>query len=272
MQDVAGKVAVVTGGASGLGRAMALQFAEAGMNIMIGDVEDEPTAKTRAEIEALGVQCLAQHADVSDRAAVEELAERTFSELGGAHVICNNAGVAAGGPLETATNDDWAWTLGVNLAGVVHGCQAFVPRLIEQGQGGHIVNTASIAGMICMPGLGIYTTTKFAVVGLTETLRMDLEPHGIGVSVLCPGFVRTGIHESDRNRPGHLAETQLNEEFQGQIRELVEAGIDPAIVGRRVLEAVRDNDLYIFTHPEFREAVEERFQGILAAFDKAVVA
>ncbi len=269
MRDVAGKVAVVTGGASGIGRALALRFAQDGMNVVIADVEDEPSAKVREEIEACGVRGLALHTDVTKRAALEKLAERTFSEMGGAHVLCNNAGVGVGGPLEDMTDDDWRWVLGVNLDGVIHGLQAFIPRIIDQNQGGHIVNTASMAGMFAAPGLGVYNTTKFAVVGLSETLRLDLAPHNIGVSVLCPGWVRTGIVDSNRNRPDALAHTVDRVDQLEEARTLIDQGIDPSEVAARVAHAVARDEAYIFTHPEMRAWVETRFAAIMAGFDTA---
>ncbi len=209
------------------------------------------------------------HTDVGDRKAVEELAEQTFSEFGGAHIICNNAGVGAGGPLDQITDDDWAWVLQVNLLGVVHGLQAFIPRLKEQGTGGHIVNTASMAGMFAMAGLGAYNATKFAVVGISETLQQDLEPYDIGVSVLCPGWVQTNIGDSRRNRPAHLDAGYVDDAAQEEINALLADGLDAAAVGERVLHAVRENQLYIFTHPEWKHMVELRFENILAAFDAA---
>ena len=273
MQDLREKVAVVTGGASGIGRAMALTFANEGMNIAIADIEDEPSAKVRQEIEAIGVKAAAFHTDVRDRKAVDALADQTYSEFGGAHIICNNAGVGAGGPLDHVSDDDWNWVLQVNLYGVVNGLQSFIPRLKEQGQGGHIVNTASMAGMVALAGLGVYNATKFAVVGISETLRQDLEPYDIGVSVLCPGWVRTSIAESQRNRPADMDEGFQDEALSAEIRTLVEdQGIDPMVVGEDVLRAVRNNELYIFTHPDWQFMVMERFEAINAAFATAAAA
>jgi len=270
MRDFMGKVAVVTGGASGIGRAMALSLAREGMNVAIADVEDAPSASVRRELEELGVKAVAMHADVSDRQAMERFADDVFSAFGAAHVLCNNAGVGVGGATYVADERDWRWVLGVNLEGVIHGCQAFVPRLIEQGQGGHVVNTASMAGMVASPELGPYTTTKFAVVGLSESLRLELAPYDIGVSVLCPGFVRTLISESERNRPPYLSAVREAEEAQKELmRALVDSGIEPSAVGARVVRALREGAFYIFTHPEMRFAVEARFEEILRAFDYA---
>ena len=196
-------------------------------------------------------------------------ADRAWSHFGGVQVVCNNAGVGGGGgPLDQARTEDWDWVLDVNLKGVINGLLAFLPPMRDAGKGGHIVNTASLAGLIAPPGMGGYVTTKFAVVGLSETLKQDLEPHGIGVSVLCPGFVSTNIHQSARNRQPRFGESSPDPERLSMVRELVEGGIDPAIIGQRVLQAVRNNEFYIFTHPEAREAVEERMNRILAAFPK----
>lgn len=267
MENVEGKVAVVTGGGSGIGRGMALAFAEAGMHVVVADIEEAAAESVREEVTARGVRGLALRTDVADRAALETVAEKTFAELGGAHVLCNNAGVSVFGPLDQTSDADWRWVLSVNLEGVIHGLQAFLPRMRAQGQGGHVVNTASMAGQIATPGLGVYTTTKFAVVGLSESLRIELAPHGIGVSVLCPGFVRTRIAESGRNRPQHLGGAQLPPAGMGAALEQI--GIDPLEVGRHVLDAVRANQLYVFTHPGTKQFVELRFRAILAAFDAA---
>lgn len=265
MEDVAGKVAVVTGGGAGIGRSMALAFADAGMHVVVADVEEAAAEAVRKEAESRGVRAIASRTDVSDLSQMEALAERTARELGGCHLLCNNAGVAVSGPLDTMTAADWRWVLGVNLDGVVHGLLAFLPAMRDAGQGGHVVNTASLAGHIGAPGLGIYCTTKFAVVGLSESLRADLAPHGIGVSVLCPAFVKTGIGRSERNRPAHLGGPRPTPQgFQDFVEQ---TGIDVEPIGRIVLDAVRAGDFWIFTHPEVKALVESRFQGIAAAFD-----
>ncbi len=275
MKDLADKVAVVTGGGSGIGRAIALELAGAGMHVVLVDLDLAAAERVAGEVESSGVRALPVRTDVADRGSMAALADQTFDELGGAHVLCNNAGIATGGPLDQIRDDDWRWILSVNLEGVVHGVQAFVPRMLEQGLGGHVVNTASIAGMFAMPFMGPYTTTKFAVVGLTESLRADLAPRGIGVSVLCPGFVKTNLLESRRHRPEHLGGPggEFANEVPGEAAELVQklfdAGIDPAHVGRRVREGIENDEAWIFTHPEFRQVLSQRFEQILAAFDQA---
>ena len=265
MQEVRGKVAVVTGGGSGIGRGMALAFAGAGMHVVLADIEGAAAEAVRKEVETRGVRGLAIPTDVSDRASVEKLAEETFRAFGGAHLLCNNAGVSVFGPLDQTSDADWRWVLSVNLEGVIHGIQAFVPRMRDARSGGHVVNTASIAGHAGFPGLGVYCTTKFAVVGLSEALRQDLAPHGIGVSVLCPSFVKTRIAESTRNRPGRLGGPG---ELPGQAGALLQQiGMEAEEVGRLVLEAVQADELYIFTHPETRAVIEQRYQNLLSAYD-----
>ncbi len=267
MENLAGKVAVVTGGGSGIGRGMALAFADAGMNVVLADVDTDAAEAVRGEVEERGARALVVRTDVAERDALETLAEKTFAELGAAHLLCNNAGVTVVGPMHQASDEDWRWVLSVNLEGVIHGIQAFVPRLKRQGQGGHIVNTASMAGHMIAPGLGIYTTTKFAVVGLSESLRVDLGLHGIGVSVLCPGLVKTRIMDAARNRPDRLGGPHPLPPEAGETLDRL--GIDPICVGRAVRRAVERNDLYIFTHPEMKHFAELRYRQIVAAFDAA---
>lgn len=273
MQELEGKVAFITGGASGIGLAMARSFAAAGMKIVIADIQVDALKAAEAELKGKNADVLAIELDVSDRDAMARAADEAESVFGKVHVLCNNAGVAAGGPLDQATYQDWDWVIGVNLHGVVNGLHTFVPRIKRHGEGGHVVNTASIAGQVALPGLGVYNATKYAVVGISETLQQELEPDGIGVSVLCPGFVATNIYDSERNRPPQLANPDAKEDegFLGNtelVEELRGNAMDPAVVGEKVLEAVRANDFYIFTHPEFKTMVQARFENILAAFDR----
>lgn len=268
MESLEGKTAFITGAASGIGLAMANAFAGAGMKIALADIEPEPLLEAASGLKNRGADTLTLELDVTERDAMMAAAERTWSHFGGVEVVCNNAGVGGGGALDKTRPEDWDWVLDVNLKGVVNGLLAFLPRMRDAGKGGHIVNTASLAGLIAPPGMGVYVATKFAVVGLSETLKQDLEPYGIGVSVLCPGFVSTKIHHSGRNRQTRFGESRSNPEMQTVVKELVEGGIDPAIVGERVVQAVRGNEFYIFTHPEAREAVEERMKRILDAFPK----
>ena len=195
MTTLEGKIAVVTGGGSGIGRALALALAREGARVVVADINEADAAETVRQLAAAGAEGLAIRTDVADRRQVDALADRVFDRYGATHVLCNNAGVVVHGGLEAATWEDWQWVVGVNLWGVVHGLLAFVPRMIAGGEGGHVVNTASMAGLIASQGLGVYNTTKYAVVGLSETLAKDLRPHGIGVTVVCPMGVATRIRQ-----------------------------------------------------------------------------
>ena len=263
MQDVKSKVAVVTGAASGIGRGIAQALARAGMRVAVAEVEAAGAETTASDLRDAGADAIGVPTDVADAASVEALADTVFRELGAVHVVCNNAGVIVGGPLEKSTAHEWEWLLGVNVMGGVNGCRTFAPRLREQGQGGHIVNTASVGGLLPAPGLGVYCTTKFAVVGFTASLRLELTPDGIGVSTLCPGGVRTNLLEADRNRPGRLTDVGGDAEA---LREMLESGMAPIQVGESVLRGIQEDAPYIFTHPEFQPIIESRFQEILAGF------
>lgn len=266
MRELRGKLAVVTGGGSGIGRGMAIAFADAGMNVVIADVEAPAGEKVAAEVEERGVRALAVPTDVSRAESVQKLADDSFSAFGGVHVLCNNAGVAHFGALIDNNSQDWEWTLGVNLQGVAFGLLAFLPRMRDQGEG-HVVNTASLAGLLPVPTLGIYAASKHAVVGLSETLRQELEGSGISCSVLCPGVVNTAIFQADRNRPEALG-GPLGEMSAEAAALMAQAGKDPLEVGRMVRQGVLDDDLYIFSHPETAGIVEAHFAGIRAAFEK----
>ncbi|HEY1631196.1 MAG TPA: SDR family NAD(P)-dependent oxidoreductase [Rhizomicrobium sp.] len=272
MKDFRGKTAFVTGGASGIGLSMARAFGRAGMNVVLADI-DEQAAKSAAErlvseqIKAAPVVC-----DVTDRANVRAAAIEALAAFGKIHVVCNNAGVAVGGPIGTVKDRDWDWIVDVNLKGVVYGTETFVPLIKSHGEGGHIVNTASMAGMIAPPGMEPYTATKFAVVAMSEGWAQQLAPLDIGVSVLCPGFVKTRIHESGRARQdkyGGVGEVDALGDGPSQAAQLVLSGIDPDVVGNRVVEAIRNGDLYIFTHPAMKAFVEMRFAAIMAGFAAA---
>ncbi|HWP66092.1 MAG TPA: SDR family NAD(P)-dependent oxidoreductase [Candidatus Limnocylindria bacterium] len=266
MRELAGKVAVVTGAASGIGRALAETFAGAGMKVVLADVEAAALDVAARELGAAGADVLAVPTDVSSADAVEALAARTYDRFGAAHVVCNNAGVALAGPLWECTIDDWRWLLGVNLWGVIHGVRSFVPRMLAAATPGHVVNTASIAGLTSAPGIGAYNASKHAVVALSETLAKDLALAGapIKVSVLCPGFVNTRILDSARNRPASLgAERPRPAEMESVMRSLVAAGMPPREVARHVLRAVEDERFYVLTHPDFTAQVKERCRDIV---------
>jgi len=257
--DLRGKTSVVTGAASGIGRALALRFAREGANVVVADVDTAGMEAVAADARGLGVKALAVRTDVTELAQVEALASRAFETFGAVHVLCNNAGVAAWGGLESATHRDWQWVLGVNLWGVIHGIEAFVPRMIARGEPGHLVNTASMAGLIASKGLGVYNTSKYAVVGLSETLVKDLKPYRIGVSVLCPLGVSTQIRASERNRPAALR----NEGPAGGAPvELIGRYLEPDVVADMVLAAIHANELYVITHDEALEPLRRRAERL----------
>lgn len=267
MDDFRGKVAVVTGAASGIGLGLARRFASEGMKVVLADVE-EPALKAAAdELAADGADVLAVPTDVSDHDAVHGLARATFDRFGTAHVVCNNAGIGTGGPAWEVSDAQWRWIIGVNLMGVVHGIQAFVPRLIEQDEG-HVVNTASAAGLTTGPAMSPYFATKHAVVALSEGLLADLRlaNANVGVSVLCPEWVNTRINQSDRNRPPDVPSFEELRPELGPMREmldsLVASGLDPSEVADHVVRAIRSNRLHILTHPTTIAAVRTRLAAI----------
>ncbi len=273
MRDVAGKTAFVTGGASGIGLAMARSFSAAGMKVVIADVEQAALDAVGDEFQVRNAEFLTVQVDVTDRDGMEAAAAATEARFGKVHVVCNNAGVAVGGRIDEMTYDDWDWVLGVNINGVVNGIRTFVERLKRHGEGGHFVNTASMAGHISIPGLSVYTASKFAVVGISETMRADLVPHNIGVSVLCPGMVDTNMLDSGRNRPEDLAHgarpwgESLPTEERDALNENIRASmIDPATVGDMVLHAIRTDEFYIFTHPGIEPMTQLRGTEIADAF------
>jgi NAD(P)-dependent dehydrogenase (short-subunit alcohol dehydrogenase family) len=255
-----GKVAVVTGAGSGIGRALALALAREGARVVAADVDGAAAEETLRQAAAVGAEGMAVRTDVASREEVATLANRVFDRYGRAHLLLNNAGVVVHGGLESATWEDWQWVMGVNLWGVVHGLLAFLPRMIAGGEGGHVVNTASMAGLIASQGLGVYNTTKYAVVGLSETLAKDLRPYGIGVTVVCPMGVATRIREADRNRPAVLR----NEPGARQGGEVTLIGrtLDPGDVAAQTLAAVRAGALYVVTHDEALEPLRRRFQRL----------
>lgn len=247
-----GKVAVVTGAASGIGRAMCEKFATLGMRIVMADVEADRLRQAAEQIEATGADVLAVTTDVSRPDELSQLAESTLEHFGKVHVLCNNAGVFAGGLTWDAIGSDWEWVLGVNLYGVLHGIRAFVPIMLEQNEPGHVVNTCSMAGLINTPFSGAYNVSKHAALSLTETLyhelRMKQSP--IGCSALCPELIRTGIANSDRNRPVYLkrpddAGTPEMEIVEDAIRSSIEAGLDPSVMAERVYEGIKEDRFYL---------------------------
>ena len=272
MKQFQGKVAVITGGASGLGRAMAERFAREGMSIVLADVEPEALAKAEAEMKAVGAKVIGVRTDVSKATDVEALAQKTLAAYGAVHLVANNAGVAPGGNVWDNSVADWEWILGVNLWGVIHGVRVFTPIMLAQGGEGHIINTASVAGLISPPGSGMYNVTKHAVVTLTETLYHDLKRRHseLGCSVLCPAYVPTGIVDSERNRPQQLqnpAREKTAEELalEAGLRKAVTSGRQSADdVAQKVYEAVREERFYILTHPKIKASIRWRMEDILA--------
>jgi len=268
MQDLRGKCAVVTGAASGIGRAMADAFAAEGMRVVLADIESGALEHAAAAVRARGSAALAVPTDVSQAEQVQALGDRAAAEFGRVDVVCNNAGVALSGPTWEHTLADWQWLLGVNLWGVVHGVRTFVPLMLKQGGEGHIVNTGSVAGLTSNPFMSIYNVSKHAVVTLSETLQKELTLLGtqVRVSVLCPGFVNTRILEAERNRPAALKNavaTERHPTFEEMASAALAAGMPPAEVAARVVDAVKTGRFYILTHPEFGPRVRERMEDIL---------
>jgi NAD(P)-dependent dehydrogenase (short-subunit alcohol dehydrogenase family) len=265
MQQLEGKVAVVTGAASGIGRALADRFAAAGMKVVLADVEKGALDEAVAEISGTGAEAVGVPTDVSDPVAVEALRDAALDRFGAIHVACNNAGVATGGKVWEQTLEDWQWVLGVNLWGVVHGVRTFVPVMLRQGEG-HVVNTASMAGLTSPPFMGVYNVTKHAVVTLSETLHaeLQLETADVGVSVLCPGWVNTRIAEAERNRPGQTAlDDGESAMFIDVLRGFISTGLDPAQVADQVHDAILDGRFYVLTHPDWKPMISNRVDNIV---------
>lgn len=268
VQNFSGKVAFVTGASVGIGYALARAFGEQGMRVMLAGINEAKLDAAVARLRTLGIVAERVQCDVASRASVQNAARATLETFDRVHVVCNNAGVGMGGPIGMIPETDWEWVIKVNLLGVVHGTEIFAPLIAQHGEGGHIVNTASVAGIVASPTMEPYAATKFAVVAMSEGWRVQLAPSRIGVSVLCPGFVRTEIGLGHRNRPGGPRRS-ASPERDAVMRQLIDGGMDPAMVAARVLEAIRDDELYVFTHPELKPAFEARFNAILAAVDHA---
>ena len=271
MQEFSGRVAVITGAASGFGREFARRAAGLGMKLVLADVEPGPLGLVGAELTARGTEVALETVDVSDASAMERVAERSLARFGGVHLLFNNAGVSAGGGLIWETSPaDWQWVLGVNVLGVVNGIRAFVPRMLAGGAPGHVVNTASVAMLISPQPMGVYNASQHAVVTISETLHQDLRQVGapIGVSVLCPAFVDTGIKDAERNRPEALRNTGPRTESQRAAaegsRKAIQSGrLTAADVAERTFAAIQSGLFYCITHPRILPAVERRMQDIL---------
>lgn len=262
MQHLAERVAVVTGAASGLGRAMANRFASEGMRVALADIDAMGVREVEAELKELGATVLAEPVDVSRHEDVDRLADRTFEEFGAVHLLCNNAGVTKRARAWALTLDDWTWVLNVDLWSTIYGIRAFVPRMLEQGEPGHVVNTASVTGLLPMAGLAAYSTAKTAVVGLSESLALDLAAEGseIGVSVFCPGFVPTRIADSARNRPEGLAESAPSAGVRNS--STVQSTLTAEEAVDQLLDAVISGRFWVLTHPAYQEVIQRRAAGI----------
>lgn len=271
MRIEAGQVAVITGGGSGIGRALALACAERGMAIAIGDIEEAAADDTVHMLKAKGARAFAQRVDVTKPEHLQVFADRTYREFGRCDLLCNNAGVLVLGPLVNATPADWKWVLDVNLYGVLHGLDAFLPRMLDAGGPGHILNSVSLRGVAGSPGCGVYAASKYGVLALTETLHAELAERGIGVTALCPWSVNTAIVASERNRPD--ARSMSPEALQKLIDAAPssEITIQPDQVAQVALEAVEDNELYAITHPCARDLLKSRFDAIMSSLERVRV-
>lgn len=267
MDDLEGKVAVITGGASGIGLATARNLGGRSVKLVLADVEQAALDTAVSELAATGADVIGVQTDVADLAAVEALADATWEHFGAAHVVFNNAGVAVAGPIAEMTHADWKWTIDVDLWGPIHGVEAFLPRMIEQGQGGHIVNTASFAGLVPNDGLGVYCVAKYGVVAMSEVLQRELRQHEIGVSVLCPMRVATNIDASGRNRQGDYGGPEAQQYPEVDEENMSGRMIPVEEVAQLVVDGIVDNRLYLFPHPEARQFIARRFDRIDRAFD-----
>lgn len=264
MRDLAGRTAVVTGAAGGIGLAMTERFVAAGMSVVMADIEEETLSREASRLESDGARVLGVLTDVRDPEAVESLREQALSVHGSVHVLCNNAGVAPGGPMADTTPADWRWAVDVNILGVAHGVTAFASLFLEQGEG-HIVNTASEAGLVTNAALGLYCATKHAVVGLSEALWREVHPQGVGVSVLCPNLVDTRIFESERNRSDGTEMAPTSAATMAPLREAISLmGIAPAVVADEVFDAILDDRFWVLTHDVTLPAAARRFDDLRA--------
>ncbi len=266
MKHIEGKVAFITGAANGAGFGMARVFAKNGMKVVITDIRRDSLDRAMADF-GNNPNVHAIRLDVADREAFARAADETEKVFGKVHVLCNNAGINLFVPIEECTYNDWDWVMGVNFGGVVNGIQTFIPRLRKHGEGGHIVNTASMSAFLASAIAGIYTASKYAVRGLSEALRCSLYPYNIGVSVFCPGLINSMIYESEKVRPQRLASpenTARSQKTMDVLPEIHKLGMSPEEVGEKVLAGIRRNDMYIFSHPEFREEMQEINDEILS--------
>lgn len=275
MQEVQNRVAVVTGAASGIGLGTVRALAGAGVHVAMLDIEEQALKDSCAEFDSANVDVQSFVCDVSNRQQVREVADAVREHYGRVDIVCNNAGVAAGGPIDETKEEDWDWVHGVNLEGVVNGMRAYVPIIKAGGEGGHVVNTASILGLWAGARMSIYASSKYAVVAMSEAAREDLAPFNIGVSALCPGMINTRILRSARNRPqsftGQPGGLALDMDQSEMERMFATEGLDPDVVGEQVLNGIRKNKAFIFTHASLRAGIEARTARILECFDGSEV-
>ena len=275
MKQLDGKVAVITGGASGIGLAVARACADEGMKLVLADISQGDLDVVSAEFQSNGIEVLPVVIDVSKYEEVEALAQKTLDHFGKVHFLFNNAGVGGGSSVWDTTVKDWDWVMGVNVMGVIYGVKVFTPIMLAQDEEGHIVNTASIAGLIAGPSMAAYRVSKHAVVALSESLYLELEQMNakVSASVLCPAWVKTQIFSSERNRPAEMqndgdngfasADPIIQAQLQEAVRSVVEDGLEPEVIAAHVLEAIKENRFYILTHPHFTGAIAYRMKDIL---------
>ena len=274
MSQFSGKTAVISGGAQGIGLSIAKALGEQNMNIVLADIDQENLQKAASELQAAGVSVLTVVLDVADEAQWQAVGQQTVERFGKVHMVVNNAGVGGdSGSIESQNKKGWQWVLDVNLMGVVYGAKAIVPLIKQHGEGGWVINVASMAGMTGVPYSGAYTATKAAVVALSESWAGELERKGIKVSVLCPAFVQTRIYDSERNRPEQYQtddwDVTSESSFSKRAKDMVENGIEVSIIGKRLVEALNAGELYIFTHPNYRPVVQRQAAVIDKAFQRA---
>lgn len=263
--DVAGKTVFITGGAGGIGFAIAQSFGRRGCKVMLADIDDVALEAAAAALAGDGVDVATVICDVADEQAVRAAADATVERFGKVHIVINNAGVGTGGRAGQTSLDDWRWIVDINLMGVVHGVEIFTPLIKSHGEGGYFVNTASMAGHIASPAMAPYHATKFAVVGYSEALKEDLARDNIGVSVLCPAWVRTHIYKSHLNSPTALAASSDGSDFS-VMKDVVESGLEPGLVADWTVECVEADRFYVFTHPSMLAYIDARHEQIRADY------
>jgi len=278
MNQFSGKTVVVSGGAEGIGFGIAHAMGKQGMNVVLGDIDNKQLDVARAKLENDGINVLTVEMDVTNLTQWQNLAEKTIERFGKVHMLVNNAGVGSTpGTIEQTDDKDWRWVLDVNLMGVIYGTQTMVPLMKQHDEDSWLINVASMAGMMGVPTAGAYTATKVAVVGMSESWYAELKPHNIHVSVLCPAFVKTRINLSGRNKPSELlSEREKNAASDASLssmakhmQKVIDNGLPPSVVGERVVEALNHKELYIFTHPNYRQVVQKRFKAIDEAFARS---